>query len=199
MKTKKTIDINADLGESFGVYNLGNDEELMKYITSCNIACGFHAGDPSVMRKTVELAKKYNVAVGAHPGFPDMLGFGRRRMEITHQECKDYVTYQVGALKAFVEAYGLKLQHVKPHGRFWQVAAAEENVGRGLIESIIEVDPKMAFVGRRGAATNIAREMGLRVVLEIGADMQYKGDLEGILPPIIKRKRPILLKQQGEL
>jgi UPF0271 protein len=188
MQKKKFIDINADVGESFGVYKLGNDEGLMKYLSSCSIACGFHAGDPSVIRKTVELAKKYNVAIGAHPGFPDMLGFGRRRVEITAQETKDYVTYQIGALKAFVEAHGMKLQHVKPHGKFWHVAAAEEPVGRALIESAIEIDPKMAFIGRRGYATDIARAKGLRVITEIGADMQYRPNLEGILPSDYKKK-----------
>ncbi|MFH1955234.1 MAG: 5-oxoprolinase subunit PxpA [Pseudomonadota bacterium] len=185
---KKRIDINADVGESFGIYKLGNDDELMKYLTTANIACGFHAGDPCVMRKTVELAKANNVAIGAHPGFPDLMGFGRRRLDITPKECKDYVTYQVGALKAFVEAYGLKLQHVKPHGKFWHVAAAEEQIGRALIESVLEIDPKMAFVGRRGAATDIAREKGLRVIIEIGADMQYRPNLEGVLSSDYKKK-----------
>jgi UPF0271 protein len=188
MKNKKYIDINADVGESFGVYKLGNDEELMKYITSCSIACGFHAGDPCVMRKTIELAKKHNVAIGVHPGFPDLLGFGRRRVEITAQETKDYVTYQIGALKAFAEASGMKLQHVKPHGKFWHLAAAEEPVGRALVEAILETDPKMAFFGRRGYATDIAREKGLRVAMEIGADMQYRPDLEGVLSSDYKKK-----------
>ena len=186
--SKRTIDINADVGESFGRYKLGNDEELMQYLTTANIACGFHAGDPCVMRKTVELARDHNVAIGAHPGFPDIMGFGRRKMDITGAECKDYVTYQVGALKAFVEAYGLKLQHVKPHGKFWHVAAAEEEIGRALIDSILEVDPGMAFVGRKGFATDFAREAGLKVIIEIGADMQYRPNLEGVLSKDYKKE-----------
>ncbi len=186
--TKRKIDVNADVGESFGVYKLGNDEELMKYLTTANIACGFHAGDPCVMRRTVELARDNNVAIGAHPGFPDVMGFGRRKMDITGKECKDYVTYQVGALKAFVEACGLKLQHVKPHGKFWHVAAAEEEIGRALIDSILEIDPGMAFVGRKGFATDFAREAGLKVIIEIGADMQYRPNLEGVLSKDYKKE-----------
>ena len=109
-------------------------------------------------------------------------------MDITAQECNDYVTYQVGALKGFVEAYGLKLQHVKPHGKLWHVAAAEEKIGRALIDSILEIDPKMAFVGRKGFATDFARKSGLKVIIEIGADMQYRPNLEGVLSSDYKKQ-----------
>lgn len=113
------VDLNADLGESFGRYRLGLDEEVMKYITSANVATGWHAGDPLVMRKTVKLAKENGVAVGAHPGYPDLLGFGRRYMKLTYDEARNYILYQVGALYAFVRAEGIELQHVKPHGALY--------------------------------------------------------------------------------
>ncbi len=186
--SRKTIDISADMGESLGRYELGNDQELMKYVSSANIACGFHAGDPGVMRKTVELAKKNGVAIGVHPGLPDVLGFGRRHIEITPQECKDYVTYQVGALKVFVEAYGLKLQHVMPHGVLFGMIAKDENLARGFIESIIEVDPKLIFVGRMGVSMEIARKKGLRTAVMLAADMQYRSDLTGVISPDHKKK-----------
>ena len=108
----RSIDISSDVGEGFAQYTFGNDEEIMKYISSANVACGFHAGDPGIMRRTVSLAKKSKVAVGAHVGLPDLLGFGRRVMEISPEECRDYVVYQIGALKAFTEANNMNLQHL---------------------------------------------------------------------------------------
>jgi len=116
MREKTKIDLNSDVGESFGRYKLGLDEEVIPLISSANIACGFHAGDPAVMRHTLSIAKQHGVAPGAHPGFPDLLGFGRRNMDLSLEEIKDYVTYQVGALQAFATMQGLTLQHVKPHG-----------------------------------------------------------------------------------
>ena len=113
---KRQLDLNCDMGESFGIYRLGNDEEMMRHVTSINVACGFHAGDPHVMRKTVALAKAAGVGVGAHPGYPDRIGFGRRKLAVSPAEATDYVIYQVGALKAFCDAAGVPLQHVKPHG-----------------------------------------------------------------------------------
>ena len=122
------IDLNCDLGESFGNYKLGLDDEVIKYISSANIACGFHASDPLVMQKTVALARDNGVAVGAHPGFPDLVGFGRRNMNITPSEAKSYIIYQIGALQAFCRAYGVKLQHVKPHGALYNMAAKDEKL-----------------------------------------------------------------------
>ena len=116
---RKWIDLNSDMGESFGNYVLGRPEEVMKLINHANVACGFHAGDPTWMRRTVEWAKKYGVTLGAHPGFPDLMGFGRRLMNITAQEARDYVVYQVGALKAFAGMVGVKLEAAKPHGAFY--------------------------------------------------------------------------------
>ena len=110
------VDLNSDLGESFGNYTIGMDEEILKYVSSANVACGWHAGDPMVMDKTVRMAKEQGVMVGAHPGYPDLMGFGRRKMVLAPAEIKNYVKYQIGALSAFTRSYGMKLQHVAPHG-----------------------------------------------------------------------------------
>ena len=134
------IDLNSDLGESFGRYKLGLDEEVMKYITSANIACGWHAGDPLVMRNTVRLAKDMNVEVGAHPGYPDLMGFGRRYMGLTREEARNYILYQIGALYAFVKAEGLTLQHVKPHGALYNALVRDEELTRGVLEGIADFD-----------------------------------------------------------
>ena len=140
------IDINCDMGESYGRWTLGHDEEIMPHITSANIACGFHGGDPHVMRRTVELAVQHGVAVGAHPGLPDLMGFGRRRMDVSAEELKDYHRYQTGALRAFVEAAGARLQHVKPHGN--QYFMFEENLalGRASAEQVAELDPDLILM-----------------------------------------------------
>lgn len=125
-----SIDLNCDLGESFGAYTIGMDAEILPYVTSANIACGFHAGDPSVMQKSVLLCKKYGVQVGAHPGLPDLQGFGRRRMAIFPAEAEADVMYQIGALKAFCDAAGVPLHHVKPHGALYNMAARDPVLGR---------------------------------------------------------------------
>jgi UPF0271 protein len=124
------IDLNCDLGESFGNYKIGMDEEVIKYISSANIACGFHASDPVVMAKTVALAKENGVKVGAHPGFPDLVGFGRRNMNVSPLELKAMVQYQVGALSAFCTANGIKMNHVKPHGAMYNMAAKDEKLAQ---------------------------------------------------------------------
>ena len=141
-----SIDLNCDMGESFGVYNLGNDEQAMPFITSANIACGFHASDPLTMRKTVRLAKKYDVAVGAHPSFPDLVGFGRRVMDIPVEEIAAETIYQIGSLLAFCQAEGIKLQHVKVHGALYNVAAKNIGVAIALAEAIKSVDPDLYMV-----------------------------------------------------
>ena len=132
----RTIDLNSDMGESFGRWQLGNDAELMEVITSANIACGWHGGDPAVMRTTVELAVAKGVGVGAHVGLPDLLGFGRRRMQVTPDEIYDYTMYQSGALRAFAEAAGGRLQHVKPHGAFYTMSAADEGLAAALVRAV---------------------------------------------------------------
>src|SRR5512139_841694 len=136
MPKKIQIDINSDVGESFGVYKLVLDEEVIPHITSANIACGFHAGDPGVMRRTVALAKQYGVGVGAHPGFPDLLGFGRRNMDATLEEIQDYVIYQMGALQAVARSQGFTLQHVKAHGGLYNMAAANMKMMEAIAEAV---------------------------------------------------------------
>ena len=130
------VDLNCDMGESYGIWKLGRDEEVMPFVTSANIACGFHASDPHVMRRTVQLAKKHGVAVGAHTGFPDREGFGRRYIQVTKDELKDDVIYQVGALAGFLKANGMKLQHVKPHGAMYTVAVNDPYRGGSIVQRI---------------------------------------------------------------
>ena len=129
------IDINVDMGESFGMYKLGTDEEIMRFCTSANVACVFHASDPHVMRHTVEMAKKNGVAVGVHFGLPDLVGFGRRIMVITPEQLKDYVTYQIGALKGFTDAAKVKLQHVRPHGALYLMLRNDEELSKAVVEA----------------------------------------------------------------
>ena len=144
--TSATIDINCDMGESFGIYTLGMDAEVIRHISSANIACGFHAGDPQVMRKTVRLALEHGVALGAHPAFPDLAGFGRRRMECSLEDIQDYITYQVGALQAFCRAEGGRLHHVKPHGALYNQAAADPVLIRVIARAIHAIDPELLLV-----------------------------------------------------
>lgn len=174
---QKRIDISSDVGEGFGNYTFGNDEEIMKFISSANVACGFHAGDPVAMRKTVLLAKKNNVAVGAHVGLPDLLGFGRRVMEVSPEECKDYVVYQIGALKAFVEANSMKLQHANAHGALSAMYNKSEEIARAFVEGVKEIDPTLYFMSRPGLLSyEIAKELGLGIKSIIGVDLQYYRD-----------------------
>lgn len=180
------IDLNCDMGESFGSYKMGNDEEIIQYISSANVACGFHAGDPHVMRKTVSIAKEYGVAVGAHPGLPDLMGFGRRDIDISPQELKDYFIYQIGALKAFVEAAGMKLQHVKQHGALLKMGLEDEKLGLAMAEATKEVSPELIFVTHSGISlVDIAKNIGLRVAKEAYADRAYNAD-----KTLVSRKLP---------
>lgn len=174
------IDFNADMGESFGMYVMGNDEAFMKYITSANVACGFHAGDPSVMRRTVGYAKENGVQVGAHPGLPDLQGFGRREMNLTVQEIYDIVLYQVGALKAFVEAADLRLHHVKPHGSLYGMVHRREEVAKAFCQAVLDLDKDLyLYIMKKGVAAPVAQGLGLRTVYELYADLGY--DNEGNL------------------
>lgn len=174
---QKQIDISSDMGEGFGNYKLGNDEGIMKYITSANIACGFHAGDPSIMRKTVLLAKENGVAVGAHVGLPDLLGFGRRVMEISPEDCRDYVVYQIGALRAFAEACGLRLNHTHAHGALTTLSNRNEGIARAIVEAIREVDPSLYLMSRPGLLSfEIGKKLGLRVKTYAAVDLQYYRD-----------------------
>ena len=169
------IDFNCDMGESFGSYKLGQDEEVIKYITSANVACGFHAGDPQWMRHTVKLAEEHGVGVGAHPSFPDLQGFGRRNMLVTSAEAKNDVMYQIGALKAF--AKGHKLQHVKPHGAMYNMAVDGGDLAKAINEAVLEIDPNMILIVLAGSPwAGVAREMGLRVATEAFADRALNPD-----------------------
>jgi len=171
----RKIDLNCDMGESFGMYKMGLDEQVIKHISSANIACGFHAGDPMWMRRTVRLAEENGVAVGAHPGFPDLVGFGRRTMSLSPEEVRDDMVYQIGALRAFTR--NQKLQHVKPHGALYNQAVEDEGLSRAVCEAILEVDPEMAIVALAGSTwVGIAKEMGLRVAREVFADRALNSD-----------------------
>jgi len=161
------IDLNCDMGESYGAYKLGMDEEVIKYITSSNIACGWHAGDPSVMRKTILMAKENGVGVGAHPGYPDLLGFGRRNMDCTPEEIKDYIIYQIGALQAFAKALGTDVEHVKAHGNLYLTAVEDEKIATAIAEAIVSVDESLIYMALGGAKGAMMREVGKRVGLKV--------------------------------
>lgn len=172
-----TVDLNCDLGESFGVYRVGADEEVVRWVTSVNVACGFHAGDPAVMRRTVGLAVEHGVAIGAHPGLADLEGFGRRAMAITPEEAYDLVVYQVGALLGFTLAAGATLRHVKPHGALYNMAAADDALADAIARAVRDVDPGLALFGLSGSRLVEAGERhGLRAVSEVFADRGYASD-----------------------
>ncbi|WP_457551492.1 LamB/YcsF family protein [Desulfobacula sp.] len=181
----KTIDLNCDMGESFGKYSMGMDDQVMAYITSANIACGWHAGDPLVMDKTVRMAKKYKVMPGAHPGYPDLPGFGRRYMNCTEQEIQHYMVYQIGALQAFCRAHKVKLQHVKPHGALYLTAVEDKKVARAIARAILSVDESLYFValaGKKGETMRqVGQELGLNVIFEAFPDRAYSK--QGTLVP----------------
>ena len=171
------IDINCDMGESYGRWTLGNDEGVMPHITSANIACGFHGGEPHVMRKTVELALKHGVAIGAHPGLPDLMGFGRRRMEMSPQEIKDIHRYQVGALSAFAKAAGTTLQHVKAHGIQYHMFEENLELARASAEQVLELDPNLILMVMAMTKYDAeARKTKARVAAEGFADRVYADD-----------------------
>lgn len=182
---KTAIDLNCDMGESFGRYQLGLDEQVIPLITSANVACGFHAGDPHVMRRTVALAAQHGVRIGAHPALPDLLGFGRRRMAVSPDELRDYFVYQIGALRAFVEAAGQRLQHVKMHGALFEMACADDALTRAMCEAVRSIDPKLIWLTPAGWTAAIAREVGLRTVEEFYADRAYQPN-----KALVSRKKP---------
>jgi UPF0271 protein len=178
----KTVDLNCDMGESFGAYRLGRDEEILKYVTSANIACGFHAGDPATMRRTVKLCLEHGVAIGAHPGFQDLAGFGRRNMEITPEEAYELVVYQLGALWGFVRAEGGRLQHVKPHGALYNMAARSPQLAQAIAEAVCRVDPELILFGLAGSELiKAGKQAGLVTASEAFADRTYQAD--GSLTP----------------
>ncbi len=176
------IDLNSDVGESFGAWSLGQDAALMPVISSANIACGFHAGDPGVMRETVALARTHGVAVGAHPGFPDLAGFGRRDLRCSPREVEDFVVYQVGALAAVAGAQGVRLQHVKAHGALYNMACADASLAAAIARATAAIDPSLILFGLPGShLLSEGTRAGLRVASEIFADRAYLAD--GTLVP----------------
>ena len=176
----KTFDINIDCGESFGNWVMGADEALMPHVTTANVACGFHAGDPVTMMKTVDLAREHGVAVGSHPGLPDLMGFGRRVMAITPDELYAYVVYQTGALRAALEARGMALHHVKPHGALYKMLNGDEALGEAFARAVIDLCPApMIYYPApvdRHAVTRISADMGIDVVPELYFDLPYDDD-----------------------
>lgn len=190
------VDVNCDLGESFGRYQLGEQEEVLKYITSANIACGFHAGDPTVMRKTVALAVENDVRIGAHPSFPDLIGFGRRQMQVAPHEAYDMVVYQIGALDAFLRLHNTQLQHVKPHGALYNMAAVDPSLAEAIAQAVKDVSPSLVLYGLAGSElTKAGEKLGLTVAHEVFADRTYQPD--GTLTPRTEANALITDEQQS--
>jgi UPF0271 protein len=182
------------MGESFGAYRLGQDEALMNFVSSVNIACGFHAGDPTVMRKTVNLALRKNIAIGAHPGYPDLQGFGRRGMQVSSDEVYDMMIYQVGALMGFVRAAGGKLHHVKPHGALYNTAAKDRSLAAAMVKAVHDLDPSLVFTGLSGSVMiKEAKKLGLKTASEVFSDRTYQDD--GTLTP---RTQPDAMIEDSE-
>ena len=191
----RTIDINSDLGESFGAYVMGSDAEVLRHVTSANIACGFHASDPLTMVKAVRMAKQAGASVGAHPGYPDLVGFGRRDMKIAPEELRAMVLYQIGALDAVCRAEGVKLAHVKPHGAMYNMAAKDETLALAIADAIASYNKDLIFVGLSGSCmAEAAKVKGLRFAAEVFADRAYEAD--GTLVP---RTKPNAMIESEEL
>jgi UPF0271 protein len=172
----RVINLNADMGESFGNYSFGHDEELIALVPTANIACGFHAGDPRVMRETVALAVEHGVEIGAHVGLPDLVGFGRRRIEVTARELHDDVLFQIGALQAFVHARGARLAHVKPHGVLYTACGQREDYAEALVEAVASVDPALRVIVGGSAVAAAGAGLGVRATNEGYVDLEYRPD-----------------------
>lgn len=171
------VDLNADVGESFGAYSIGHDPELMKVITSANIAAGFHGGDPSVLRDTIRLAKLWGVAIGAHPGFPDLMGFGRRELKVSAREAEDLVLYQIAAVAGVASTEGVRLQHVKPHGALFNMAARDNKLAAAVARAVAAFDRQLILFGLPDSELiRAGRDAGLRVAAEGFADRAYEAD-----------------------
>ncbi|WP_226677850.1 5-oxoprolinase subunit PxpA [Mesobacillus jeotgali] len=176
------VDLNCDLGESFGLFKIGNDSEVLKHITSANIACGYHAGDHNVMMETVKMAEAHGVRIGAHPGFPDLHGFGRREMKLSAEEIYNLTVYQIGALSAATKACGTKVVHVKPHGALYNMAAKDKSIADAVACAVADVNPALVLFGLAGSSlVKAGKEHGLQVAEEVFADRTYQPD--GSLTP----------------
>ena len=182
------------MGESFGNYTMGRDDEVMPYITSANVAGGFHAGDPHVMRETVSLADEHGVGVGIHPGLPDMMGFGRRKMDATPEEVRDYVVYQLGALMGFAERAGVEVQHVKPHGALYSMLSESPEHARAVMDAVLEVDPDLVYLATDMNIYEVAEEYGeLDAVFEGYVDLEYRSDRTLIVEKSVTTPDPELV------
>ena len=180
------IDLNADVGEAFGAYAIGHDAGLLKWVTSASVAAGFHAGDPSVLRDTIRAAKSHGVAVGAHPGFPDLVGFGRREMTVTPKEAEDFVLYQIAAVAGVAAAEGVRLQHVKPHGALFNMAAKDAVLATAIARATAAAGPSLILFGLPGSEIlKAGRAAGLRVAAEAFADRAYEAD-----GSLVSREKP---------
>jgi len=179
------ISINCDMGESFGTYTKGSDAEVLPYVTTANIAAGFHGGDPHVMHETVAMAADEGVDVGVHPGLPDKLGFGRRKIDITPTEAREYVVYQLGALRAVADTQDVPLTHVKPHGALYSILSESEQHARAVIEGIVNVDPTLTYLATDIQLYELTREYPIDAVFEGYVDLDYRDDRSVIIP---KRK-----------
>lgn len=189
------VDLNCDLGEGFGIYSFGQDEEILEHVTSANIACGYHAGDHNVMARTVQLAAANGVGIGAHPGLPDLAGFGRRPMKIEPEEIYRLVLYQIGALAAFARAHKVRLNHVKAHGALYNMASQDATIAQAIAQAVYDFDPQLALFALSGSQlVDAGEQAGLKVVEEVFADRTYQGD--GRLTP---RHHPQALVTDPEL
>jgi 5-oxoprolinase (ATP-hydrolysing) subunit A len=192
------MDINGDMGESFGNWEMGRDEEVMPYITSANIAGGYHAGDPHVLRETVELAVEHDVGLGIHPGLPDKMGFGRRTMDASPEELRDYVIYQLGALMAFAQRHDASVQHVKPHGAMYSMLSESEDHCRAVLEGILEVDPDLIYLATDMNIYEVTQEYDeLDAVFEGYVDLSYNPDRTLIVEKEVEPKDPDLVADRA--
>ena len=190
------VDLNCDLGESFGAYTIGLDDQVIPHVTSANIACGAHAGDPSVMRNTVRCAHAAGVAIGAHPGYPDLMGFGRRALAMSPNDVYASILYQVGALAAFAKAEGVQLHHVKPHGALYNAAAKDATLAQAIAQAVKDFDDQLILVGLAGSESiTAAQNVGLRTASEFFADRAYQEN--GALVPRSQANAVITDKQKA--
>ena len=190
------VDLNCDLGESFGAYTIGLDDQVIPHVTSANIACGAHAGDPSVMRNTVRCAHAAGVAIGAHPGYPDLMGFGRRALAMSPNDVYASILYQVGALAAFAKAEGAQLHHVKPHGALYNAAAKDATLAQAIAQAVKDFDDQLILVGLAGSESiTAAQNVGLRTASEFFADRAYQEN--GALVPRTQANAVITDKQKA--
>ena len=184
------IDLNSDLGESFGTYVMGQDEHVLELVSSANVACGFHAGDPHIMNKTVKWAKEHHVGIGAHPGFPDLMGFGRRNLNVTPEEAYTLVLYQIGALHGFCSAHDVRLQHVKPHGALYNMASKDPELANAIAQAVKDFDPELILFGLANSELiRAAQDAALPYASEVFADRTYQPD--GTLTPRVEKNAMI--------